>query len=167
MTLLRTHQTGLRISWLLLFVFIPLLSYSGRSLQNLLDQVITADTLGVMLVLLMLAFVFFAGHWLYQRAPSKLWLTQIWFIPLFVIIPMMLPITIERMHFVVFGVFGFVSLLLWSRAPGLVICGLIAGMDEVFQWWLPDRVGDLRDVFINMIAVYGGALLALTGRKTG
>jgi len=167
MLLLRTHQTHYKVSWLFLLAFIPLLSYSGRSLQNILNQIITEDDLGLLLVILMVAIVLIAGRWLNQKNPSKLWRTQFWFVPLFVIIPLMLPITIERVHFIVFGIFGFVSLLLWNRVPGLIICGLMAGMDEVFQWWLPDRVGDLRDVLINMIAVYGGAMFALTGSKNG
>lgn len=165
MHLLRTHQPGLWISWLLLLLFIPLLSYSGRSLQNLLNQIVTADILGILLALLLLAIVLVAGRWLYQSNPEKLWLTLFWFIPLFIVIPLMLPIAIERMHFIVFGMFGFVSLLYWNKLPGLVICGLMAGLDEVFQWWLPDRVGDMRDVLINLVAVYGGGLFALSGKN--
>lgn len=165
MHLLRTHHTGLRIGWLFLLMFIPLLSYSGRSLQNLLNQIITADSLGLILIFLLLAIVLAAGRWLYQTNPSKLVISLIWFIPLFIVIPLMLPLAIERVHFIVFGIFGFVSLLLWRKMPGLLICGFIAGMDELFQWWLPDRVGDLRDVLINMLAVYGGALFALSGKN--
>lgn len=166
MLLLRTHRSGPGISWLFLLLFIPLLSYSGRSLQNLLNRVISAESLGVLLALLLLALVMLAGRWLHHKNPSKLWLTLLWFIPLFLFIPLMLPIAIERMHFIVFGMFGFVSLLYWKQVPGLMICGLVAGLDELFQWWLPDRVGDLRDVLINMVAVYGGALFALSGRDT-
>ncbi|MFW2372888.1 MAG: VanZ family protein [Gammaproteobacteria bacterium] len=146
-------------------MFIPLLSYYGRSLQNLLNQIIAMDKLGILLTLLLLTIVLMAARWLHQSNPSKLWLTLFWFVPLFIVIPMMLPIAIERMHFIVFGIFGFVSLLLWNRVPGLLLCGLVAGMDELFQWWLPDRVGDLRDVLINMLAVYGGALFAMTGKN--
>lgn len=166
MILLRTHHTSLRISWFFLLMSIPLLSYSGRSLQNLLSQIISAEGLGIILALLLLAIVLVAVRWLYKINPSKLRLSLIWFVPLFLIIPMMLPIAIERVHFIVFGVFGFVSLLLWNRVPGLLLCGLVAGMDEMFQWWLPDRVGDLRDVLINMVAVYGGALFALSGKNS-
>lgn len=162
MLLLRNHDLSLRASWLFLLLFIPLLSYSGRSLQNLLNQIITADSLGLILIFLLLAIVLAAARWLYLTNPSKLWLTMAWFLPLFIVIPLMLPIAIERMHFIVFGLFGFVSLLLWKKIPGLWLCGIVAGMDEVFQWWLPDRVGDLRDVLINLLAVYGGGLFALS-----
>ena len=164
MHLLRTHHSGLRISWLFLLMFIPLLSYSGRSLQNMLNQIISADNLGILLVILLSALALAAGRWLYQTNPSKLVISLIWFIPLFIVIPLMLPLAIERVHFIVFGMFGFVSLLLWRKMPGLLICGLMAGLDEVFQWWVPDRVGDFRDVLINMLAVYGGALFVLSGK---
>ena len=164
MHLLRTHHSGLRISWLFLLMFIPLLSYSGRSLQNMLNQIISADNLGILLVILLSALALAASRWLYQTNPSKLVISLIWFIPLFIVIPLMLPLAIERVHFIVFGMFGFVSLLLWRKMPGLLICGLMAGLDEVFQWWLPDRVGDFRDVLINMLAVYGGALFVLSGK---
>lgn len=165
MTLLRTHHTGLRISWLFLLMFIPLLSYSGRSLQNMLNQIVSADNLGILLVILLSALALVAGRWLYHTNPSKFVISIIWFIPLFIVIPLMLPLAIERVHFIVFGIFGFVSLLLWRKMPGLLICGFMAGMDELFQWWLPDRVGDFRDVIINMLAVYGGALFALSGKN--
>ena len=165
MLLLRNHHTGLKISWLFLLIFIPLLSYSGRSLQHLLNLIIPANKLAILLFLLLSILVLMAGRWLYKSNPSKLWLTQIWFVPLFIVVPLLLPMAIERVHFIVFGLFGFVSLRLWSRMPGLLICGFMAGMDELFQWWLPDRVGDLRDVIINILAVYGGALFALSGKK--
>ena len=165
MHLLRNHYAVLRISWLFLLLLIPLLSYSGRSLQHLLNQIISADSLGIILALLLLGIVLSAARWLHQINPSRLWLSLLWFVPLFIFIPLMLPIAIERMHFIVFGMFGFVSLLYWDKRTGLVVCGLMAGLDEVFQWWLPDRVGDMRDVLINLLAVFGGGLFALSGKN--
>lgn len=160
---LRQDQPALRIGWLLLLAFIPLLSYSGRRLQYFLNQYLSESYLGFTLGVLLLALVLVAGRWLYQVNKADFWITLLWFIPLFLILPMMLPLGIERMHFIVFGVFGFISLRLWHKAPGLVICFSVALLDEVFQWWLPDRVGDLSDVLINLVAVYGGALFAISG----
>lgn len=161
-----SRQLSYRISWFSLLFFIPLLSYSGRNLQYFLNNHITAEALGMVLGLLLLFLVFIGGYWLYRVNSKVQWLTLLWFVPLFIIVPMLLPVAIERMHFIVFGLFGFVSLQLWAKSPGLLVCLLVAVLDEVFQWWLPDRVGDLRDVLINVVAVYGGALLALSGKKT-
>lgn len=38
-------------------------------------------------------------------------------------------------------------------------------LDELFQWWLPTRVGDLRDVFFNTLGGIWGITLKIINLK--
>lgn len=82
----------------------------------------------------------------------------------------------ERLHFVTFGLYGFfTSALFTSRSLliALTLVCLFAGLDELYQWWLPDRVGDWCDVAMNVLAGGIGLVLQLIGsgwfekRKSG
>ena len=48
----------------------------------------------------------------------------------------------------------------------MAICLVVSGGDELFQWVLPDRVGDWRDVAMNIAACLLGAAVALIGGET-
>jgi len=70
----------------------------------------------------------------------------------------------EKIHLIEYAVPGF---LVWMALSGkyrfilslLLACG-VGVLDEGFQWLLPNRVGDLRDVAFNCI---GGAVGILFG----
>ncbi len=106
-----------------------------------------------------------AVWWAWKNRGAQVFWHLLWLIPLYVIFPMSLPIVEERLHFILFGAFGFVSLRLWRLLPGLLVCCLAAGGDELLQWFLPSRVGDWRDVGFNLLACLGGAGLALAGKR--
>lgn len=70
---------------------------------------------------------------------------------------------VELVHFVEYGVITFAFHRVWRDRPGgLVLAGLaafIAGIaEEAWQWFLPARVGELKDVALNGVAI-GCALL--------
>ena len=56
------------------------------------------------------------------------------------------------MHFITFGIFGFFSKRLLPFWLALIVIAGWSAFDEIFQAWLPGRVGDLRDVVMNIIA---------------
>lgn len=71
----------------------------------------------------------------------------------------MLPRAEERIHLIQYGVLG---MLLWeawpgrwpARVAGALAVGSLAGwLDEVLQWFVPERVYDLRDFGLNALAV--------------
>jgi hypothetical protein len=79
---------------------------------------------------------------------------------------MTMDIVEERIHLLQFGALGFliaydnakfdkISGLLYS----LIWCFLIPVIDEVFQYFLPARVGDYRDILFGFIGGLGGILL--------
>jgi VanZ family protein len=75
---------------------------------------------------------------------------------------------VERVHFVEYGVIA----LLFSRAwrprndATIFVLPLLAGVivgvcEEWFQWFIPVRVGELRDVALNLVALGCGLLFSL------
>lgn len=79
----------------------------------------------------------------------------------------------ELFHFVEYGLLGW----LWYRAVGevegrrvedasLVVVPLLAGtvvgtLDEFFQWFIPIRAGEARDVMLNVVGAGCGLLFAI------
>jgi VanZ family protein len=75
---------------------------------------------------------------------------------------------VERVHFVEYGVltFLFYRASLPNRDLSVlllpVVAGLIVGtVEEWFQWFIPNRVGEARDVFLNLAAIGCGLLFSL------
>ena len=76
-----------------------------------------------------------------------------------------LDVWVERIHFIEYAVLG----ILISRAvnvinlQGIIYTGflvtLIGAVDEIIQWFLPNRVGDMRDVFMNSVGGLSGLWL--------
>lgn len=70
---------------------------------------------------------------------------------------------VERFHFVEYGLITFLFYRAWRPAGDLsavvlpAIAGVLVGsVEEWFQWLIPARVGDLRDVFLNGVAISCG-----------
>ena len=99
-----------------------------------------------------------------QGGYRRLWHLS-WALALFGLLPLTLPAVEERLHFLVFGAFGLASGRAFPIWLALLLGTTAAGLDELLQWALPDRVGDWRDVGFNLLAVGGGLLLARLGRR--
>jgi hypothetical protein len=75
---------------------------------------------------------------------------------------------VERVHFVEFGV---ITLLFyrawrplgdWSAFVLPFLAGLLVGtLEEWFQWFIPVRVGEMRDIFLNSAAIGSGLLFSV------
>ena len=75
---------------------------------------------------------------------------------------------VERVHFVEYGLIALLFYRAWSFAgdPSIVILPLLAAftvgtLDEWLQWFIPYRVGEAHDVFINLASIVCGLLFAL------
>jgi hypothetical protein len=74
---------------------------------------------------------------------------------------------VERVHFVEYGLITFLFYRVW-RPRGdvsMLVLPLIAGLavgtlEEWLQWFIPGRVGDMRDVFLNIVAIICGLLFS-------
>lgn len=80
----------------------------------------------------------------------------------------------EKLHFLTYGLLGW--LVSWSmegqkitplsgRISALLLVWAAGGVDELIQWYLPDRVFDLRDIVFNAVAGTAGILFFETGRR--
>jgi VanZ like protein len=75
---------------------------------------------------------------------------------------------VERFHFVEYGFLTLLFYRVWSERANVtsVVYPLLAGMmigtfDEGFQWLVPARVGELRDVLLDGAAVGCGLVFAI------
>ena len=74
---------------------------------------------------------------------------------------------VERFHFVEYGLVTWLFYRAWRPAGDLstvalpALAGLLVGtIEEWFQWFIPARVGDVRDVFLNGVAIACGLLFS-------
>ncbi len=152
-------------TWLLLLSVIPLLSIYGRRLQAFSREHLNTDVLAwAIAVPTLLLVVIFLLDQARRYGYRRLWHLA-WALALFGILPLTLNAVEERLHFLVFGAFGLVTGRTFTGRIGLLLGISAAGLDELLQWALPDRVGDWRDVGFNLVSVLGGLLLAKLGRR--
>jgi VanZ family protein len=67
---------------------------------------------------------------------------------------------VEKIHIAIFGLFGFLSQKLFEQIVAAILCVAISGLDELLQHFLVTRVGDWRDVWLNLFASALGMFLA-------
>ena len=75
---------------------------------------------------------------------------------------------VERFHFLEYGLVAFLFYRAWRPLGDVAIvllpalAGLMVGAaEEWFQWFIPNRVGELRDVFLNLVAIGCGLLFSV------
>lgn len=75
---------------------------------------------------------------------------------------------VERFHFLQYGVITFLFYRAWRSAGDLsilllpLLAGLIVGTaEEWLQWFIPNRVGEMKDVFLNVVAIGTGLLFSV------
>ena len=75
---------------------------------------------------------------------------------------------VERFHFLEYGLITFLFYRAWRPLNDLgilvlpALAGLIVGTaEEWFQWFIPSRVGDIRDIALNLVAIGCGLLFSV------
>jgi hypothetical protein len=75
---------------------------------------------------------------------------------------------VERVHFLEYGLISLLFYRAWSAAADVSIvalpiaAGLIVGtLEEWFQWFIPNRVGEARDVLLNLVAIGCGLMFSM------
>ena len=153
------HRGILLFAWSLTLLFIPLLSYYGRSLQITLLSHFTGETLGQYLGILLAciitgyAIILFRSG-LHPHVYHLLWIAVL----LFLLYRHIL--YVEIVHIAIFGLFGFLARWLFNLKVTISCCVLASISDEIFQYFLANRVGDVRDVGINLFSSFLGLFLA-------
>ena len=75
---------------------------------------------------------------------------------------------VERVHFVEYGLLAVLFFRVWRArgdvstfiAPAMA-CMIVAFADEWLQWFVPGRVGEIRDVGLDVVAIGCGLLFAV------
>ena len=75
---------------------------------------------------------------------------------------------VERVHFVEYGLITLLFYRVWRPRgdASMFVLPLLAGiavgtLEEWLQWFIPGRVGDMRDVFLNVTAIVCGLLFSV------
>jgi VanZ family protein len=75
---------------------------------------------------------------------------------------------VERVHFVEYGLITLLFYRVWRPRgdASMFVLPMLAGiavgtLEEWLQWFIPGRVGDMRDVFLNVAAIVCGLLFSV------
>ena len=131
-----------------------------------LKNYISKDTLNILSLFFCISFFLVLSIWIYDKQYK--FAEYIFIISPLIILTYMsfsLDVWAERVHFIQYGLLG----LLVSRAYKissfimflasclfLMTVGLV---DEIIQWYLPNRYGDIRDVMMNSLGGISGLWL--------
>ena len=148
----------LTVCWGLVLLFIPILSINGRALQHWVNANLRYDLVALSIFIALVLALFLKLRLISQKGLKVPFVHVIWMILLFVGAPLFLPRVEERLHFLVFGAFGVLSMFVYQPRMAIALCLSVSIGDELLQYFLPDRVGDWRDVAMNSLASVAAAL---------
>ena len=155
--------------WVLILVYVLFIYVSlpfFPVLIGLIRGFIPKDLLDLLSLVISISFFLLLSVWIYNKNyKAKQFLLIISPLLLLTYLSLSLDVWVERIHFIEYAVLG----LLISRAVnvrtlhGIIYTGclitLIGAVDEIIQWFLPNRVGDMRDVFMNSVGGLSGLWL--------
>ena len=152
--------------WLLTLLAIPLLSIYGRTLEHNLFVQISREIFALLMAIVFTGAVIIYAVTLLRSGLDSRAVHLLWVGALCLYLYQDLP-DVEKIHVVLFGSLGFLSRKLFQLRWALLGCTTISIGDEVLQHFLVDRVGDMRDVGINLFSACLGIFLSslLTPRK--
>jgi len=166
----KTALTGIWSAWFVVLAAIPSLSYFGRPLQYWAAEVIGYTLIAVFIALIILLMIIAYLTWLHKNHGDIPYFQLLWLAPVFLVLPFYFERIEERLHFLTFGSLGALSAFLFRPKLAILVCLLVSMGDELFQFYLADRVGDWRDVLLNALASISAAcfifLSARSYRKT-
>ena len=159
-TILLSQITRLRY-WLACATVIVTLSVYGRNLQKSVAEVVDVSWVAVIVFVLLFSIILL----LYNKReahsiPKSLLIFSCCLIVaggMAVYYKYLVPV--ETLHFLVFFCYGWVSCAVFGPFYGVGAVMAMAVGDEILQYYLPSRVGDLHDVLINSLSGLTGLAL--------
>ncbi len=159
------ERPGTGLLWAINLAAIPAVSYFGRPLQRFLADNVGRPGIAWMLAAGVAFLLIFSGYILVRKSGLPGLGHLAWMILLVGGLMLYLRQNPERwLHIPLFGMFGFLSVRLFSIRAGAEIAFALAVLDEVFQHFLSDRVGDIEDMVINALCAAAGISLCLVLR---
>ena len=164
LNLISKKRLWVLISIYILFIYVSLPFFPA--FINVLRSFISKELLNLLSLVFSVSFFLMLSVWIYNK---KYKVNQFLLIisPLLLLtyFSLSLDVWVERIHFIEYAVLG----LLISRAVnvrtlhGIIstccLIILIGVVDEIIQWFLPNRVGDMRDVIMNSVGGLSGIWL--------
>ena len=163
MQVLRPVNRGVLGAWIMVGALIPVMSFYGRNFQRFLSDRLDGEGLALVVGGALVVTSGTALAWIMRRRSGRSIWHGLWLVLAVLVITQVLPNATEWFHFILFGAFGLLATIVWRPAAAIVICLAVSVGDEYFQWLLPDRVGDPRDVAMNAAACLLGAAVVLIG----
>ena len=160
-SLIQLKKKKAAMAFALACLILPILSIFGRQLQRWAYSELSKELLGWLLIGLLVVGVGVVIYVLLRLDWRKLW-HVLWLAPVFLWLPWTMSAhPEERMHFLLFGALGWLAPQIMILPWAIISVLALAMGDELLQHFLPSRVGDWRDVGVNVLAASGGLLLAL------
>ena len=151
--------------WILTLLSIALCSILGRDLENAIRSHLGGASIK-WVVGSALSLLFFLGIlWLIKKLKFKAWFACSFILVSFIMIQLWIEIPAERFHFFLFGILGFLNASIFGLLGGGLVTLVASAADEGLQHLLPHRVGEWRDVGINILACGIGMVTYLFGSK--
>ena len=148
------------LAWSISLLSIPLLSLYGRPIQVSLMAQVETEMLNILLSVIFSGLFLLFLLVLWRFGTNRYVFNLLWVGPVFMCLYGSLPF-VEKIHIALFGLFGFISHKILGLRASVVIGFSIACLDELLQHYLASRVGDWRDVRLNLFSVFLGIFLAV------
>ena len=164
LNLLSKNRLWILIIFYVIFIYVSLPFFPA--FITTLRGFISKELLNLISLALTILFFLMLSVWIYKKKyNSRQFLLIISPLVLLTYLSVSLDVWVERIHFVEYTFLG----LLISRAvnvtnlQNIIFTGclvtLIGAVDEIIQWFLPNRFGDMRDVFMNSVGGLSGLWL--------
>ena len=155
--------------WVLIIIYVLFIYVSlpfFPAFIKALSSFISKELLNLLSLALSISFFLLLAIWIYNKKyKAKQFLLIISPLLLLTYLSLSLDVWVERIHFIEYAVLGLlISRTVDVRTLSGIICtgcliALIGAVDEIIQWFLPNRVGDMRDVFMNSVGGLSGLWL--------
>ena len=166
---IKSNQISKKTLWILIIFYVFFIYISLPFFPTFVDTLrlfVSKESLNFLSLALTILFFLMLSIWVYKKNyKSQQFFLVISPLLLLTFLSLNLEVWVERMHFVEYAFLG----LLISRAVKVInlqdiiytafLVILIGAVDETIQWFLPNRVGDIRDVFMNSIGGLSGLWL--------
>ncbi len=151
------------VYWFSIVVVIVLLSICGRDIQLLLISRIDSRFIAgaVFTILFVILFFLWRKRGIYHIQKRTFLATTVLILCGIAAVQLRYLMPAEAVHFLVFSWLGWVSITAFGPLYGVVAVISVAVGDEMLQYYLPSRIGDIHDVVINLVSGFIGILLKI------
>ena len=139
-----------------IYITLPVMRDVLRFIYKTIGREILIEIISVSIIITIILIFFL----FWKRKRYGFWRLAgiIFIISIYIVWVFQLDIPEERVHFMEYGILGimvyngFNSNKMKIFFLAIVITAIFGTIDELIQWFLPNRVGDIRDVIVNAVS---------------